>query len=139
MKGKRLIIFVLAAVVLLWVIPHAFKPAAVQGASLEAPHWGVGGVPQFKVDPNWPKIPSKWKMGFGSAVVGDSKGNVWVLTRPRRLAPGSPAAPPVMEFDQAGNFIQGWGGQSGAGYQWPSNEHGPVSYTHLPLPTICSV
>src|SRR5258705_12600203 len=29
-----------------------------------------------------------------------------------------------MEFDQAGNFIQGWGGQSGAGYQWPSNEHG---------------
>jgi DNA-binding beta-propeller fold protein YncE len=29
-----------------------------------------------------------------------------------------------MEFDQAGNFIQGWGGQSGPGYQWPSNEHG---------------
>jgi hypothetical protein len=124
MKGTRLMIFVLAAVVLAWVIPHAFKPAAVQGASLEAPHWGMGGVPQFKIDPNWPKIPSKWKMGFGSAVVGDTKGRVWVLTRPRRLEPGSPAAPPVMEFDQEGNFMQGWGGQSGPGYQWPSNEHG---------------
>jgi NHL repeat len=124
MKGKRLIIFALAAVVLLWMTPHAFKPAAVQGAALEAPHWGVGGVPQFKIDPNWPKIPSKWKVGFGSDVFGDSKGNVWILSRPRRLPKGSPAAPPVMEFDQAGNFIQGWGGQSGPGYQWPSNEHG---------------
>ena len=29
-----------------------------------------------------------------------------------------------MEFDNDGNFIQGWGGESGPGYQWPSNEHG---------------
>ena len=28
-----------------------------------------------------------------------------------------------MEFDNDGNFIQGWGGESGPGYQWPSNEH----------------
>src|SRR5579862_4548756 len=126
MKGNRLIIFALAAVALLWVVPHALKPAAVQAASSEAPHWGEGGVPQFKIDPNWPKIPSKWKVGFGSAVVGDSKGNVWILSRPRRLPKEdrASAAPPVMEFDQAGNFIQGWGGQSGPGYQWPSNEHG---------------
>ena len=74
-------------------------------------------MPQFKIDPNWPKIPSKWKVGFGSAVVGDSKGNVWILSRPRRLPKEdqASAAPPVMEFDQAGNFIQGWGGQSGRG------------------------
>ena len=126
MKGNRLINFALAAVTLLWGIPHAFKPAAVQAASLEAPHWGEGGVPQFQIDPDWPKIPSKWKVGFGSAVVGDNKGNVWILSRPRRLPKEdqASAAPPVMEFDQAGNFIQGWGGQSGAGYQWPSNEHG---------------
>ena len=120
MKGKRFIIVALAAFVLLWMIPRAFKPAAVQGAALEAPHWGVGGVPQFKIDPSWPKIPSKWKVGFGSDVFGDSKGNVWILSRPRRLPKGSPAAPPVMEFDQAGNFVQGWGGESGPGYQWPS-------------------
>lgn len=126
MKGNRLINFALAAVTLLWGIPHAFRPAAAQAASLEAPHWGEGGVPQFQIDPDWPKIPSKWKVGFGSAVVGDNKGNVWILSRPRRLPKEdqASAAPPVMEFDQAGNFIQGWGGQSGAGYQWPSNEHG---------------
>ena len=29
-----------------------------------------------------------------------------------------------MEFDQAGNYIRGWGGQSGNGYTWPSTEHG---------------
>jgi DNA-binding beta-propeller fold protein YncE len=37
------------------------------------------------------------------------------------------AAPPVLEFDSAGNFIQGWGGaqgSAGAGYEWPENEHG---------------
>jgi len=126
--GKRLLLTakLSAAAALLWVIPHAFKPTAVQAAPLEAPHWGVGGVPQFKVDPNWPKIPSKWKVGFGTDVFGDSKGNVWVLTRPRRLSKEdqASAAPPVMEFDQTGNFIRGWGGQSGPGYQWPSNEHG---------------
>lgn len=79
MKGNRLINFALAAVTLLWGIPHAFRPAAAQAASSEAPHWGEGGVPQFQIDPDWPKIPSKWKVGFGSAVVGDSKGNVWIL------------------------------------------------------------
>jgi len=29
-----------------------------------------------------------------------------------------------MEFDTDGNFVQAWGGESGPGYQWPSNEHG---------------
>jgi hypothetical protein len=126
MKGSRLIILASAVIALVWAIPRTFNPAAVQGATLEAPHWGVGGVPQFKVDPSWPKVPTKWKAGFGSAVFGDSKGNVWVLTRPRRLPKEerANAAPPVMEFDQAGNFIQAWGGESGPGYQWPSNEHG---------------
>ena len=32
------------------------------------------------------------------------------------------AAPPVMEFDAAGNYIQGWGGES-ADYEWPKDEH----------------
>src|ERR1700687_1069388 len=98
MKGNRLINFALAAVTLLWGIPHAFKPAAAQAASLEAPHWGEGGVPQFQIDPDWPKIPSKWKVGFGSAVVGDNKGNVWILSRPRRLPKEDPrdAGEPLM-------------------------------------------
>ena len=32
------------------------------------------------------------------------------------------AAPPVMEFDAAGNYIQGWGGEA-AEYEWPKDEH----------------
>jgi hypothetical protein len=33
------------------------------------------------------------------------------------------AAPPVLEFDADGNFIQAWGGP-GEGYDWPQTEHG---------------
>jgi len=32
-------------------------------------------------------------------------------------------APPVIEFDRAGNVLQAWGGE-GRGYEWPKNEHG---------------
>jgi DNA-binding beta-propeller fold protein YncE len=89
-------------------------------------------VPQFEVDPNWPRIPAELRIGPGSAVTGDAEGHVWILSRPKVLAalPAMQAdrqrkpAPPVMEFDQNGQYIQGWGGQSGPGYQWPSNEHG---------------
>jgi len=32
-------------------------------------------------------------------------------------------ASPMMEFDQNGNLLKGWGGP-GTGYEWPLNEHG---------------
>lgn len=129
MKRGLLIGIVLAAVVL---VARVGPVLVGQSAPTEAPHIGGGGLPQFELDQAWPKIPAKWKMGFGTAVSGDSKGHVWVLSRPRTLAnprstqadTTSIPAPPVMEFDQAGNFIQGWGGESGPSYQWPSNEHG---------------
>ena len=31
--------------------------------------------------------------------------------------------PPILEFDQSGSVVQGWGGP-GPGYEWPDNEHG---------------
>ena len=34
-----------------------------------------------------------------------------------------PPAPPVLEFDQAGNLIGHWGGP-GQGYDWPESNHG---------------
>ncbi len=119
-----------------FVAVSVFVPALAGAQALDkakvAPHFGEGGVPQFKLVEGWPKVPSKWRMGFGSDVATDSDGNIWILSRPRGLAhPRSAApdlkstpAPPVMEFDQGGNFIRGWGGESGLGYQWPSNEHG---------------
>ena len=33
------------------------------------------------------------------------------------------AAPPVIVFDTAGNYIKAWGG-AGQGYEWPEREHG---------------
>jgi DNA-binding beta-propeller fold protein YncE len=97
-----------------------------------APHLGEGGVPQFEVDPKWPRIPAEFRIGPGSAVTGDEEGFIWILSRPKVLATlaamknthSRKPAPPVMQFDQNGKYIQGWGGQSGSGYQWPSNEHG---------------
>jgi DNA-binding beta-propeller fold protein YncE len=113
-------------------ITTALLLVAMPAFSQPAPHIGEGGLPQFVKDPASPKVPAKWRMGFGSAVAVDERDHVWILSRPRTLAkPGSTeadlkssAAPPVMEFDNEGNFVQGWGGQSGPGYQWPSNEHG---------------
>jgi DNA-binding beta-propeller fold protein YncE len=130
---KRVAVGVISiAIVLAWAIPR-FSPSVVgQAPSAQAPHIGEGGLPQFEKDPAWPKVPSKWKMGFGSAVTADEQDHIWILSRPHTLvnprstAPDlkSSAAPPVMEFDNAGNFVQGWGGENGPGYQWPSNEHG---------------
>jgi DNA-binding beta-propeller fold protein YncE len=82
-------------------------------------------VPRFEVDPSWPKLPPQWVFGQVSSVSIDERGHAWILQRPRtvRTDQKAKAAPPVMEFDAAGNFVQGWGGP-GAGYDWPEIEHG---------------
>src|SRR5579872_4060986 len=82
-------------------------------------------VPTFQVDPSWPKVPAKWKLGDASSIGIDAADHVWVLHRPRTLPADqlSKAAPPVIVFDGAGNYIQSWGGP-GSGYEWPEREHG---------------
>ena len=82
-------------------------------------------LPMFEVDPAWPKIPAKWKVGDASSFAVDAQDNVWLLHRPRTLKPeqAAMAAPPVMVFDPAGNNIKAWGG-AGSGFEWPEREHG---------------
>src|SRR5687767_8054178 len=82
-------------------------------------------VPRFRVDPAWPKIPNNWVFGEVASVSIDAQDHVWVLQRPRSLAAAEKprAAPPLIEFDAVGNFVQAWGG-AGQGYQWPETEHG---------------
>src|SRR4030095_10225335 len=60
-----------------------------------------------------------------SSVSIDENDHVWILQRPGTVeASEKPrAAPPLLEFDSAGNFVQAWGGP-GAGYEWPTSEHG---------------
>jgi NHL repeat len=82
-------------------------------------------LPVFEVDPGWPQVPAKWKLGDPSSIAFDAADNVWVLHRPRTLkgADLAMAAPPVMVFSSSGAFVKAWGGD-GAGYDWPQREHG---------------
>ena len=82
-------------------------------------------IPQFEVDPSWPALPNDWVLGSVASVDVADDGHVWVYHRPRSVDEDQQAnaAPPVLEFDADGTFIQAWGGP-GDGYAWPANEHG---------------
>ncbi|MEZ5288965.1 MAG: hypothetical protein R2712_30020 [Vicinamibacterales bacterium] len=76
---------------------------------------------------HWPHVPTQWVLGLVSGIGIDSRDHIWILHRPRTVpdADRPRAAPPVLEFDVDGNFIQAWGG-AGEGYG------GPPSNTALP-------
>src|SRR5437660_572094 len=109
-------------------IPHAILSMAALFAAVTFGQGASISAPAFQLDPSWPKVPAKWKLGDASSIAVDKQDHVWVLHRPRTLPADQAgmAAPPVIVFDSAGNFIKGWGGP-GAGYpvyQWPEREHG---------------
>jgi DNA-binding beta-propeller fold protein YncE len=105
------------------------RKAVVQAAGVQAP--------RFEVDPLWPKpLPNHWILGQTIGVSVDSNDHIWIIHRAGSLEPGevhattSPQtaqccapAPPVLEFDEAGNLIGHWGGP-GEGYDWPDSNHG---------------
>jgi len=82
-------------------------------------------VPTFRPDPDWPQVPAQWRLGDVSSIAIDAEDNAWLLHRPRVLADSdfAMAAPAVLGFDSAGNFLRAWGG-AGEGYDWPQREHG---------------
>jgi len=79
----------------------------------------------FEVDPAWPKLPNDWVMGDPSSIAVDRHDNVWILHRPHTVPAEKKdhAAPPVLEFDKNGKFLQAWGGASDQ-WEWPDTEHG---------------
>ena len=81
--------------------------------------------PLFELDPSWPALPNDWITGEVSSVSVDRRDHVWVLHRPLTVAEADRdnAAPPVLEFDDTGAFVNAWGGP-GEGFDWPWNEHG---------------
>ncbi|MDO6694209.1 beta-propeller fold lactonase family protein [Aliiglaciecola sp. 3_MG-2023] len=97
-------------------------------------------VPQFSVDASWPTMPATWLMGQVPGLAVDKQNNVWVLHRPNSLSGLDlgltnntglccEAAPHVMQFSQAGELLEAWGGPelapSLAGTnQWPATVHG---------------
>jgi hypothetical protein len=111
---------------------HAWRLAAVVAtvaASFLGGHAGAQSQPRalpvFAVDPSWPKVPEHYRLGHPSSIAIDVRDNAYVLQRPRTLRPeeAGTAAPAVVVFDPAGNFIKAWGGAA-AGYDWPEREHG---------------
>jgi DNA-binding beta-propeller fold protein YncE len=98
---------------------------------------GVVEAPRFEVDPMWPKpLPNGWVLGETIGLGIDSQDHVWIVHRADRVnamegaADQNPPlgtccrkAPPVLEFDGAGNLVGHWGGP-GEGYEWPLSNHG---------------
>jgi hypothetical protein len=93
-------------------------------------------APLFEVDPLWPKpLPNHWLLGSTIGVWVDDQDNVWIIHRGAatlndnekalalKVGECCTGAPPVLEFDPAGNLIRSWGGP-GPGYEWPESNHG---------------
>src|SRR5205814_8912027 len=86
-------------------------------------------VPDFQVDPMWPKpLPNHWLVGAVVGVAVDSRDHIWITHRPSTLQPNETrsfwkAAPPVLEFAPDGTLLSSWGGP-GEGHEWPQLEHG---------------
>jgi DNA-binding beta-propeller fold protein YncE len=101
---------------------------------------GAVQAPRFEVDPFWPKpLPNHWVLGNSVGVTVDARDHVFIVHRGAAslnerteigLATSPPTAehcclpaPPVLEFDPAGNLVGHWGGP-GTGYEWPDSNHG---------------
>src|SRR5947208_2544243 len=96
-------------------------------AAQEAATSGSNDVPAFEVDPSWPKeLPNNWLIGLTTGIYVDSRDHIWVTNNPLGLAPTEIGAtkippeadccvpaPPVLEFDKAGNLVQSWGPRDG--------------------------
>jgi len=98
---------------------------AAVAAVVAQPAAAQRSLPTFEVDKAWPKVPAGMKVGDVSSFSADAQDNMYLIHRPRTLKGDDlkNAAPPVMVFDQGGNYLRGWGGK-GAGYDWPQREHG---------------
>ena len=70
-------------------------------------------VPQYEVDPYWPKpLPDRWVLGGLADVCVDEQDHVFILNRQDVLEVNLNAgslAPSIIEFDPAGNVVNSWG------------------------------
>jgi DNA-binding beta-propeller fold protein YncE len=119
----------IAAGILLVLAASLIERRAAVAASVEAP--------RFEVDPLWPKpLPNHWVIGAVIGVSVDANDHIWIIHRQgsleakeQYLTSNPPAAeccapaPPVLEFNEAGDLIGHWGGP-GQGYDWPASNHG---------------
>src|SRR5215510_4755630 len=107
---------------------HAILAAGIAGTLIFAADGTAQtqrSLPRFELEQGWPKVPPQFKVGDVSSFAVNAQDQVFALHRPRTLKGDdlAKAAPPVMVFDAAGNYLRGWGG-AGQGYEWVEREHG---------------
>ena len=81
--------------------------------------------PVYKVDPFWPKpLPNRWSMQQIVDLFVDKDDHIWAINRadPRPDEMGAASVPPraeccvlgpeILEFDQSGAVLKGWGSQN---------------------------
>jgi DNA-binding beta-propeller fold protein YncE len=115
-------------------------PIAVASLALAASILSGQAPPSFQVDPLWPKpLPNHWLLGSVTGVTVDAQDHIWVVhrgydsmtarteigaaTNPKTAEECCVPAPPVLEFDPAGNLVGHWGGP-GQTYDWPVSPGG---------------
>src|SRR5688572_23772364 len=98
------------------IVATQVRAAQNRGAAAQAP--------VFEVDPFWPKpLPNHWVLGSTIGLSVDAQDHVWIIHRPSTVEDNFKAAefnppigvcckvaPPVLEFDAAGNLVGSWGG-----------------------------
>jgi hypothetical protein len=116
------------------------RAALLVGAAILLSSAVPGNAPTFNVDPFWPKpLPNHWILGSVTGVAVDARDHVWLVHRgmasltarteaglttdPPTAESCCAPAPPVLEFDPAGNLVGHWGGP-GTGFTWPDTPEG---------------
>src|SRR3954471_18816899 len=132
MARNRSVGAILLALLAILAVTSHFIEKRAKAIAVDAPT-----APRFEVDPLWPRpLPNHWILGQTIGVSVDMRDHVWIIHRAGSLEPGEQhattnpptaqccaPAPPVLEFDAAGNLIGHWGGP-GDGYDWPDSNHG---------------
>ena len=133
-RGKRVLV---GAGLVLTLVGLGIGQAVLDDAAVAR---GKGTeAPMFEVDPFWPRpLPNHWVIGSAVGITVDSRDHVFIIHRQQSLNPNTEIsagteppsapyccvpAPPVLEFDPAGNLVGHWGGP-GDDYQWPESNHG---------------
>ena len=101
-----------AAIILLSVCAVGYGPVPAQAQN--------AGVPEYRVDPFWPKVPfpNAWLIQGVPVIDVDDRDHIWAISRSADLRPDesmatfSPqrgdccvAAPEILEFDAEGNLL----------------------------------
>ena len=124
MKLKRVVGSFMGLIAFSTLAPSAFQATA----------------PSYEADPMWPKpLPNHWLLGSVTGVAVDAQDHIWVVhrgydsmtarteigaaTTPKTSDECCVPAPPVLEFDAAGNLVGHWGGP-GDKYEWPVSPGG---------------